>query len=309
MPVEWDRPFTLRSPEGELEFNVPTTSPYTSNANYLFLLDHARCRSGPGALRTTVDNLAQRDGSSIHPSFKPGYGMTLVCGLWVTNDAESDLADGRAPACYTDRRVMWDTFALHAQALLNPSLSDEVSNARIFWSPSGAEDRMLHKIRTMGWPSAADEDILTVVTYEILSPYPYEMDHAESPGGTVPATIEEGFPITVTNTGSTDAYPVFKIFGPVSPEGAFAQIENATTGKSIYYDTALPGAHTISGGDYVEIDCFRDTAYLNGSGALRKSGIDATLSDFFTLVPGDNELHFFGGSPGYVEVTWNNAWA
>jgi hypothetical protein len=51
---------------------------------------------------------------------------------------------------------------------------------------------------------------------------------------------------------------------------------------------------------------FDGKAYLNGSGAARKAGIDFRYSDFFPIAPGDNEIEVSGAT---VLVKTNPAWA
>ena len=65
------------------------------------------------------------------------------------------------------------------------------------------------------------------------------------------------------------------------------------------------GADSIAGGSYAEIDTFRNTIFLNGSGANLKAGVDELSSEYFGLRVGENEIAIDGAS---VDVLWAPAW-
>jgi phage-related protein len=104
----------------------------------------------------------------------------------------------------------------------------------------------------------------------------------------------------VTNYGNRPSYPVWKINA-----GLFT-LTNVTTGDSFSFDDTLPGCANVGAG-YVEIDTFRNTAYLNGSGANLKPGIVMSSSDFFLIPPGANTITISGGNTGTCLL--NSAWA
>ncbi len=112
----------------------------------------------------------------------------------------------------------------------------------------------------------------------------------------------------ITNTGNTDFYPVVRVFGATSFFQMFNESVVDLSGNPLVlqYDSGLPGAVAIGGGDYVEFNFFTGTAFLNGSGANRLAGVDMRYSDFFPLIPGDNFLSIVGAS---ALVLSNGSWA
>ena len=96
---------------------------------------------------------------------------------------------------------------------------------------------------------------------------------------------------TVVNAGTIDAYPVFRIFGPVGVGATppdVTTIRNLTTEKDLVF-TDLE----VAAGDYVEVDTRRKTVFVNGlSSQSRYDKLTFPDSEWFTLVPGANELRF-----------------
>ncbi len=109
-----------------------------------------------------------------------------------------------------------------------------------------------------------------------------------SGGAAIPATIpmslgvslssEQSSEKIVTNEGTESTDPVFTITGP----GTNFTIGNATTDKEFILNSVL------SGGDIVVIDIKNRTVVKNGTDNLYP---DIT-GDFWSLVPGENELRF-----------------
>jgi hypothetical protein len=89
------------------------------------------------------------------------------------------------------------------------------------------------------------------------------------------------------------------------------QLENVISGDVIVYDAALPGADPIGGGDYVEINTFYGTAFLNGDGADMLAGIDPNLTTFWPLNVGPNDVDVTGlgtfAAPN-ATLVWHHAW-
>lgn len=302
MQAEWDVPFELVSPAGTLPLNQATAIPYAPTADplYYFQLDHMACSASPGPLRSDVKPAPQVSASILQGGYKVGYSAALVINLL--------LATGDRPhAMCGDARIMLDTLLLHANALLAPSVADLFgSSCRLKWTPSPVgeipygDQRMLDRIQTIVWPVPTFQDSLLTVPITFGSPFAYQEDATQQ---TETVLGGSGGEATCTNAGNNETFPVFKVYGP------FAQFTliNETTGLQIVYDSALPGAVVIGGGDYLEISTSRDVAYLNGDVANRISGIDVLASQFFTLAPGENVLSLSGADS--CDVLFNNGWA
>ncbi len=116
----------------------------------------------------------------------------------------------------------------------------------------------------------------------------------------------------LTNAGTVNFYPVFKVNGPFT---AFTLRNNSVLDSQgnpldIVYDGNLPGAQSVAGGHYAEIDTFRNTVYLDGNLANLKPGINILFSDFWWLQPGTNNVRFESDSgTASVDVLWQAAYA
>lgn len=169
---------------------------------------------------------------------------------------------------------------------------------------------MLDRLQLAGTPARNLNGSLggTQFVIDWDSPYPYYMSHSETDTTFYDAISTE----TITNLGNTDFFPTLEAYGPFT---SFVFTNNSVVDMdanplAVVYDSTLPGADAVGGGDYLEISFFRGTCYLNGDVARRLAGIDFTQTDFFPLVPGDNELNLdFGGGGGGGLLKWNSAWA
>ncbi len=248
-----------------------------SGSRYLTL--NERCDAGAD-LRTTFDNIPQSDGQLNHTQYLTGYKMRLALALW----------DDQEPACGQAAQGMLDELGLHIDALRNPT-----GTTRIVWTPEGYASRMINEINLMEKPVVTVEpggtEGIVTVTFAVVSPFPYEMSESEQ----TPDTIADGATETLVNNGSTRFWPVFKVNGSTS---AFT-ISNAQTGEEIVYN-----GDTIAGGHYAEIDCFRGTVFLDGSSSNLLNGINFELTDFFALIPQENDITIGGAS---CDVLWNDA--
>jgi hypothetical protein len=112
-------------------------------------------------------------------------------------------------------------------------------------------------------------------------------------GGTsIPAIIPMSFPVPtdpateinniVINEGSETTDPIFTITGP----GTDFTVGNVTT------DQEFTLSSTLAGGDVIEIDVKTRSVIKNGTDNLYP---DFT-GDFWSLIPGENELRFFVGT-------------
>lgn len=307
MILEWDNPWQLITPEGTLPINQPVSIGTTPLGYYV--LDRTRCSAG-AARRITRTNLPQADGEITHRKFKQGYVIELNMQLWET------IGEGAIPACGGTLREMGDLLDLHLNAIEN-------ADGRLMWEPTSWPDtgptlsqRMVDKVRSLG-PSGqgsdgsfvsvvAEQDAespLVVVTFALLSPLPYAMDFTQITTNVYPSA-------TLTNEGNTNFYPVMQVHGPAS---SFAITNNSVTDEngnvlSVVYDSTLPGAVTIGSGHYAEIDFFRETIFLDGHFANLSAGIDVTLSDFFPLVPGDNDITVGAYTGSQIDVLWQSAY-
>lgn len=282
--AEWDIPFTLTSPSGTLQLNATTGDRY--------LLVPQQCDMGAD-VRAETDNVPQGDGSILHHRFETGYHCRLAIQLWV---------DG-APACDEDLVRMMDTLNLHVRGLLNAGDNE----GRLSWEPSGYPTtgaRMLDDIRLAERLTATlSPEGIVVCTFAVDSAYPYAMDLTQTM-----TSIANGGSDTLTNEGTTDFYPVVKIFGTADR----ILFGTTTLGAVLIWDQTYPGTPTLAGGDYIEFDFFRNTAYLNGDEGNRMSGIDFELTEFFPLEPGGNLVTLAvpvgAGGGTHAEVLWQSAY-
>jgi hypothetical protein len=279
---DWSQLDTLTTPYGNLALNA------ASSYRYLVLNESS---SGGADLRATFDMIPQNDGQLNHPTYWSGYGMTLTLALWY----------GDEPACGYEAQVMLDTLGGHIDALVNPT-----GTSRIIWTPESMLARMVNDISLASRPVVSvdprgDEAGLVKVTFQVVSEFPYEMSEAEQ----TPATITGGTGLgtTLTNDGNTCTYPVFLVYGPTG----YFELINLDTGKTLVYDSSLPGAQYIGTSEYVEVDMFRATVVLGGNvDDSFISGIDMEQTAFWCLEPGANDVALVGAST--CDVLWNDAW-
>lgn len=136
----------------------------------------------------------------------------------------------------------------------------------------------------------ASADIEAGRTYDLVFDRVYP---ASPPIGTV----------TVTNAGNATIYPIIRLYGPVTGPN----IENETTGQAI----ELPGL-VVAAGDYIELDTRARTIELLGDPTQsRASYYDFDASEWFGVVPSDNQLRYYPSvsAPGAVaEIIYRPAW-
>jgi hypothetical protein len=111
---------------------------------------------------------------------------------------------------------------------------------------------------------------------------------------------------TVYNYGTAPAFPIARIYGPVTQP----RIENKTTNKRIIFTTGL----VIAAGEYLEINFAEGTATMNGNiNNSRYQFLDFAggLSEWWSLIPGANKLRFYPGTytpPGVAIFEWRSAY-
>lgn len=307
---EWDVPFLLSTPQGQLPINQQAL--LNSSPLGYYMLDPSLCSTGT-ARRVTRTNIAQADGEITHRKFKTGYIMELTMQLW--QDPVHEL-----PACGYVLREMIDLLMLHLNSIEN-------ADGRIQWTPSAnpplsIPDRMLDKARILGPSGQGQTGFVSVVaqkeagneitqlTFALISPYPYALD---TPGIVTP--LGGSALVTVTNDGNSEVYPVFNVSGATGGFSItnFSNLDEQGNPKKIVYSDTFPGAEAISFTEFAQIECFRNTAYLGILPTSNpadldnlKPGIDVPNSDFFTLVPGVNHIELVGASG---EMLWQPAWA
>ncbi len=300
---DWENSWWLETPEGTLYFN--TDSVYFSATDGLplrFQLVPAQC-SASLPVRVTTDDVPQGDGAIPHRRWRSGFTVHLAVELLKNN------AGAYEAACDADLVYMLDLLGLHLNVMIRTGLVSGFPNARLFFTPEGfdgttpLDDRMFDRCQLQTGGVVSEGDIGVRVEFDLDTPYPYYIEATET-DTVIAGTGSE----VVTNAGNTNYYMVVQIFGPTS----FAELVNFSIvdldGNPLVmiYDSGLPGAHTIASGHYVEINFFTGSAFLDGSGANRKAAIDMRYSEFFPLVPGDNDLSIFGAS---ATILSNGAWA
>lgn len=290
--VEWNIPFTLKTPQGQLDLNAESGNRY--------LLVPAKCSMQVDSLRVTTRDVPAGDGGIPGKTWRSFYSVKLGLQYWIGDSVESSVI-----ACGSDRRAMHDELMLHLNSLVRPSDADLAGgNAQLFWTPTGdssVDDRLVNRLTLVSYGPAVDDGEGAVeVDFEFRSEYPYAMDKTEI---TTSVESDGSNVFTLTNPGTADFYPVFKVYGEFE---SFA-LTNVTLGLDLNYDGVQPGAQDVGPGDYAEVDTFRETIFLNGNGANLEAGIDIPSSDYWYLAPGDNEIEFV--SPGgSLDILWQAAW-
>lgn len=290
MIADWNVPMVLVTPEGTLYLNE------SSQAEGYYVLDKRNCRQTTG-IRATRNPVPQAPGAILHRGFTDGALLELAVEYW---------AGVNETACATSSptsQSMDDLLLKHLRSILN-------GGGRLIWTPAGEPVRLLDELRWVETTQLVEDDGLTGTSFGLASPFPYGIDYTQ----TLTVLTSSSPTQTLTNTGTAPMYPVFKVYGPFYG----FELENASNLDDdgnplrIVYDSDLPGAVSVAGGHYIEIDTFRNTVYLDGDGASRKAGIDIEASDFWDLIVGDNEVTISGQAGSNVapdvDILWQAAW-
>jgi len=265
---DWSAPtqFDLTSPYANLTFNVPTT---VAGMPCLFLLNMDACDFAI-SVRETSNNVPQSDGGILHHRFLTKTNITLSIGLWEDDDQ---------PACDELLAAMVDALSGAFRSLLNAG-----DNAgRLAWEVAGGSSptstlRMLDDCRLFVYPDYDERSVeAKTIVVTIDSQYPYAQDLTP-----IFTPVAAGDTEVLVNTGTAAYFPVFRVYGPA-----------AGFTISLGVDRQLVFVDAIGGGDYVEIDTFRNTMFLNGDGADQLSGLDVENSVFPVLEPGSNSVQMF----------------
>ncbi len=279
MNVEWNIPFELLSPYGTFPLN---SAGGTSGVS--FVLDPTKCAAFAG-IRETSDPMPQAHGSIIHREFSEGISMRF--GGWVMLDRD-------VPACDADLRAAFDELSLHLHALYGADHVLGNDNARVTWSPTSANDRILADIRLLEelTPTFDPAGGPTEFTFAVHGKYPYALEEGET---------QTALSATISNPGNCVVYPNFKVYGPCTT----FTLTNEETGQIILYDSGLPGAVAIGSGDYAFVGCFANNIYLNGDQVNLMAGVDIEFSEFFGLYPGSNQITITDAT---ADMLWTPGW-
>jgi hypothetical protein len=298
---DWTVPFVLQTQFG----NLPINQPLGTVDSRRFQLAPTKCNAVL-PVRSTDDDVPQGDGKISHRRWRSGYQAHLAIEPLQAYDG----GDGD-PACDEILVEMLDLLGLHLNELVR---SGQVggAGARLSFSPTGFADRMFDRLQLLAVTPPSQEGELggTLVEFDVDSAFPYYIEAAETD-----TPIADGATETITNVGNTDYLPVFEVYGPYT---GFTLTNHSVqdldgVDLQLVYDSTLPGGHAVAGGEWIEFEFFRETAYANSAPRQRKGSIDWRVSDFFPLVPGDNlvELALIGGggSSSYALCKSNGAWA
>lgn len=294
MPIaDWTVPFELLSAVYAGATTLPINTPTTFDAGTgIYLLKQEECAL-TNVVRQTKDFVPQEDGAILHRRFTGGMEMALTIQFWQNT---SDIA------CDELLQEMVDDLMGYLYGLLNAGDNE----GRILWTPAGGSSaistqRMLDDLRLLSYPEGnqtAGNPFELKVTVDCELPYAEDASEVTIAPNTFPV-----LPTTVTNYGDRPTYPVFQMYGKAWI------LTNNTTSQSMDFDDSRPECPDVGPGNFVEVNMFRNTAFLNGSDANMLPGIDALNSDFFSLAPGPNVLALVGDGIGTSIVKVNGAWA
>lgn len=274
MIYEWDVPFTLTSNYGTLEINE------AGDSWPKFLLAAEACDAGWDP-RVTKDNIPAASGSILRKRYATGAEVTLAIEPWENEDT---------PACGSLATTMMDELRGHLWALLH----DTDDSGRLSFVPEGKDARMLDDCRLLEIPRAQlIDNIRTRQAFTLDSPFPYLIDLTQT-APEINSTTD-----TLTNGGTADFWPVLKVYDLTS-----WTVTHNDLGVSLSFDDSRPGAGSLTG-TYIEIDMFRNTAFVDGDQADAMPGIVIETSDFFPLSPGANSIT----TDASVTFLLNDAWA
>ena len=295
MQPEWAVQQSIMSKFGTLDLNATDSS---TGYRYQVLPDGFKVVP---TLRVTQDNLSQADGSVLHPRWTSGAVAMITVEYLVASELVPDnqMIPGEVrPACNEELLAMDDQLTLYLNAIRTLVAGDD---QRYLWTGSDGNPRMLTDIELLAWlePTFPNQDDIQV-TFALESPFPYAIDQTQTV-----TSISDGSNDNLLNDGTADFSPVIKAYGPFS---SFT-IANNTSGLEVDYDASRPGASSVGGGHYVELDFFRGTAFLDGSGADRIAGIVPSTTDFWKLLADPTTPNNISTSGCDIDILWQRAWA
>lgn len=131
-----------------------------------------------------------------------------------------------------------------------------------------------------------------------------------SPGRVYDLVFDRDYPdaapsgtVTCTNAGTSDAYPLLKVYGPCTGP----VVQHIESGREL----AFPGL-SIAAGDFLEIDTRDRTIRYNGNQAdSRYDTLDFDVSSWWGFAPGTQQVRFVPDTftaPSQVLISWRDAW-
>lgn len=288
--LEWQAEHNLVTPFATINFNVEAYG-----RRYRLLPESYRIVP---SLRVVTDNLAQADGSLLHPRFKTGLVATMTIRFEIPVSGSSPEYEA---ACGSDLREMYEDLV----GALNSIRQETTSQQRLIWTPTGAADRMLDEIQVLGWTDPNWADDQWVVEFSVETPFPCAFDETQTT-----ASLTSGVPATITNGGTSDVQPVIKAYGPFTTMSITnnSALDEDGNPLAIFYDGGRPGAVSVAMGHYAEFDTFKGTVFLDGSSTDLLPGVVPDTSDFWPLVytPAANSVEAVGCN---ADVLYNTGWS
>ena len=277
--------YTLTTVNGyTITFN-PT--PFSSTSGVFLHYDGIQTSSG---FDTEVTGRPQANGSFMDAGWK--RGLTIAINAY--------LMYGTASA----RQTGQDNVIKALNDMTGQTADSTGTYATLSWtSQDGLTAKTIYRLQLLE-PYSIQYEAGTLKSFQCLlgTEYPYAQGAsanndttaltATGGGFTVPLTIPTltftasgGGQVTVTNSGTTTAYPKMRVYGPITSPIVY----NSTLGKYISF------TGTIASGDYWEIDLFEKTVKLNGSTSMASS-LDIANTQWFGLGVGNTTLQLSGSS-------------
>lgn len=248
-------------------------------------------------VRQTKDDVPQAPGSILHRRWVAGMEMNLAIQMW----GEGTIA------CDELLQEMLDEIMGYLYGLLNAG----DNQGRISWTPASINARMLDDIRLLSYPAATQAaGSAYELTFSIDCEQPYALDLVQQY-----VQIANSATQTITNNGNCPFYPVFEVnwaaylTPDVTPCAGITITNEHPSGSGnievFEWVDSLPGSLNIPANEYGEINCFRNTFFLNGNQDNLTPGIQMPDSEYIVLYPGTNDITVVGAPVG---VLWNPSW-
>lgn len=287
--TELSIPYTLTAPNGATAVFNDTTDP-----NYVGMIRDVTGFDSPD-VRESADDLVQQDGG-IHGDFFYGRRPITLSGTILN------------PLSASERNQRIDRLSAASNALRGDAL--------LTWTPTGGDMRMMvvRRNQPLRVTGAWQKDFQLALVAADPRIYSYAV-HSTGVSAGAPSSAGRGynksFPIVygpaapsgqlvVSNAGDAETFPLLRITGP----GTNPTLINLTTGQQ------LAIVYTLAASEYLVVDMLNRTVLLNGS-ANRYGAVDFVNSEWFPIIPGDNDLRigFSSFSTGAaLQVDWRDAW-
>jgi hypothetical protein len=275
---EWQLPFTLTCDGHTIDFNEVDGGGDAVYPRYQLAVE--LCDVGWDT-RVTKDNIPADNGSLLRKRYATGVEAKLVVDMLETFDE---------PACGSTLTDMMDNLRLLLWRLL--TVTDD--SGRLTWTPTGHNSRILDAVKLLDLPRPQlIDNVRTRQEFTIDSPFPYAIDLTQT------EQVINNTTGSIVMTGTADFKPVMRVYS----FSAWNVLHNDLSAL-VSFDPGRVGAGGLSG-TYIEVDFFKNTAFVDGSGADAMCGIEIEFNDFFPLVPGANSITTDVDARFLV----NNAWA